>query len=289
MPAPSAHHCNTLAEIVVIAVAVVVSVATYETLAPEMEAWVAGAIAGAAGSAARMGLLSMAALGAARRMGASEEGAMESANLAFGVEMGFAGKTAEKPMVEFTGEASEGGVGSLEQSRAYYAAQDPDYDFTRSTFTTLGVDEATARDYLDTEQGQGLLEALQNAAPNDDYDTILARAMDALGSGTTLPNVEFIAGQGGSGWPGLDPYSGYLTTWEVLNDKPESMTLADYLGLPVGSEAPNYNVFKLPPLHPSATVYMSTVAPAIDSNGLIQHQYAAGMREIPGGYLFRAC
>jgi len=56
MPAPSAHHCNALAEIVVIAVAVVVSWATYGALAPEADSWagavLAGAAAGAAGSAA---------------------------------------------------------------------------------------------------------------------------------------------------------------------------------------------------------------------------------------------
>jgi hypothetical protein len=233
---------------------------------------------------ARMGIGAIAAYGLARRAGASEANAMESANWGVGVEMGFAGKAAEEPTVEFTGEASEGGVGSLEQMRAYYAAQDPDYDFTRSTFTTLGVDSATARDYLDTEQGQGLLDALQNAAPNDDYDTILARAMDALGSGTTLPNVQSwssslvkVVPEGQE----LDPYSGYLTTWEVLNNKPEGMTLADYLGLPSGSEAPNYNVFELSPLHSSATVYMSTVAPAIDSNGLIQRQGGALQYFVP--------
>lgn len=55
-PPPSAHHCNALAAIVVIAVAVVVSWATYGALAPEMDSWagsvLAGAAAGAAGSAA---------------------------------------------------------------------------------------------------------------------------------------------------------------------------------------------------------------------------------------------
>jgi hypothetical protein len=67
----------------------------------------------------------------------------------------------------------------------------------------------------------------------------------------------------------------------VIDGKPEGMTLADYLGLPYGSEGPNYNVFEFSPLEPSATVYMSTVAPATDLNGLIQRRGGAVQYFVP--------
>jgi len=51
-PPPPAQHCNALAAIVIIAVAVIVSFVTYGALSGEMAGWAAGALAGAAGSAA---------------------------------------------------------------------------------------------------------------------------------------------------------------------------------------------------------------------------------------------
>mgnify|MGYP001042125520 CR=1 FL=1 len=51
-PPPPSKHCNALAAIVIIAVAVIVSVVTYGALSGEMAGWAAGALAGAAGSAA---------------------------------------------------------------------------------------------------------------------------------------------------------------------------------------------------------------------------------------------
>uniref|UniRef100_UPI000AFAFE0F hypothetical protein n=1 Tax=Frateuria defendens TaxID=2219559 RepID=UPI000AFAFE0F len=175
-----------------------------------------------------------------------------------------------------------GGEADTEQYaklKAFYAEQDAGYISQTSqvqgvkTFQTLGVDSATAQNYLATQPGQNMLSALWAADPSASSAQIYARAMDQLSSGATLPQMGVVSTPLVKVVPqgvGVSPYSPFFTTMEELGRASQSgRTVADYFGLPLNSESTTYSIYQISPAQP-AGVFINQVAPATEFGGLIQ-------------------
>jgi hypothetical protein len=140
-----------------------------------------------------------------------------------------------------------------------------------STFKTYGLGRGAADDYLSTADGQRLLQNLGAADPAADVSKIYARAVDQLSTGyspslqqTTSPLVKIVP-QGQE----VSPYSPFFTTMEQLDAASRSgKTMADYFGIPIKSEASVYDIYQITPKS-SADVFVSTVAPASELNGVV--------------------
>jgi hypothetical protein len=153
-----------------------------------------------------------------------------------------------------------------------------------STFETVGVDRAAADTYLSTPQGQKLISELSAADPSADMSKIYARAIDQLGSGSDVPEliqtssplIKIVPiGQT------VSPYSPFFTTAADLDAASKSgMSLADYFGLPIKSEAPLYDIYQISPSIP-ANVFVSKVAPTNELGGLVSRQGGATQYIVP--------
>ena len=158
-----------------------------------------------------------------------------------------------------------------------------------STFQTQGVDNHLASNYLVSDDGQNMLDALWAADPNAEASTVYARAMDQLSTGSELPIATVmddalvkIVPEGSM----VSPYSPFFTTPNELSIASNSdVTLADYFGLPLNSESPKYSIFEIKPLQ-SATVFYSPVAPTTELGGLINRAGGGAQYLVPNRSLW---
>jgi LysM repeat protein len=197
-----------------------------------------------------------------------------------------------RPLALADGAATEG---SLKQLAAEYAAQDSGYVSRAtqiqkvSTFEAQGLDAAAARSYLLGTEGKNLTSALWAADPAASARAIQLRAVDMLATGAELPTQQILSSplvkivpEGQS----VSSYSPFFTTQsEVARITASGQTMADALGLPLSSEAPQYSLFEIKPLQP-AGVFQSTVAPTTELGGLIGRTGGAQQYVVPNRALW---
>ncbi|WP_241662938.1 hemagglutinin repeat-containing protein [Pseudomonas sp. Sample_9] len=153
-----------------------------------------------------------------------------------------------------------------------------------STFKTSGIDRATADHYLETAEGRELLSQLIAADPSADLSNIVMRAVGQLTSGSGAPKMLItnsplvkIVPKG----DGVSPYSPFFTTEADLKAASKSgYSLADYFGLPIKSDSPVYDVYKISPSVPSP-VFVSKVAPTTELGGLMTRPGGATQYIVP--------
>lgn len=176
----------------------------------------------------------------------------------------------------------------LDALRQAHAAEIAD----ASTFKAMGLDRAAADKYLATPAGQRLLKDLGAADPSADANTIYARAVDQLSTGSDAPKLHHagavlvkIVPQGQS----VSPYSPYFTTMAGLEAACRSRRrLADSFALPLKSEAASYDVYEIKPAKGLADSFASKIAPTTELDGLVHRQGGAMQYLVPNRGLWAA-
>ncbi len=143
-----------------------------------------------------------------------------------------------------------------------------------STFQTNGMATADINGFLATPQGQQMLDAASQAAPGTSDTAIYRRVQGWLESGVEAPTTVAvdeplvkIVPTGES----ISAYSPYFAPLSALQAaEAEGVSLADYLGLPAGSHAPQYDLYVIMPVDQGAVGFESTIAPTTELDGLIQ-------------------
>jgi hypothetical protein len=160
-----------------------------------------------------------------------------------------------------------------------------------STFKTMGLDTAVANAYLETQEGQQMLKILANADSTSDAGTIYGRAMDILSSGKNPPTLKIMTSplvkvvpKGGS----VSTYSPFFTTMdEIKTIMASDKSVAEAFGLPLKSEAIEYDVFQIIPKSPT-TVFVSDIAQTEELGGLIKRSGGAKQFIVPDRNLWNS-
>ena len=160
-----------------------------------------------------------------------------------------------------------------------------------STFKTVGLQREVIDPYLESAPGQQFLRELRAADPAASADTVYARAVEQLASGSTLPEQQAMAAALVKIVPhgqSVSPYSPYFTT-SAQSQQASSRcpTLADCFGLPLKSEAPLYDVYQIMPKG-TVNVFVSQVAPTQELGGLVRRRGGAQQYLLPNRSLWSA-
>ncbi|MDO8048789.1 hypothetical protein O3301_09950 [Janthinobacterium sp. SUN211] len=175
----------------------------------------------------------------------------------------------------------------LDALRAVHAREINDL----STFRTAGLQREAIDPYLDSAPGQQFLRELRAADPAAPAETIYARAVEQLASGSTLPDVQAMSAALVKIVPhgqNVSPYSPYFTTSAQLQlASGKCASLADCFGLPLKSEAPLYDVYQVMPKG-TVSVFVSQVAPTEELGGLVRRRGGAQQYLLPNRSLWSA-
>jgi peptidoglycan hydrolase-like protein with peptidoglycan-binding domain len=158
------------------------------------------------------------------------------------------------------------------------------------TFEPHGVSEQTAIEYLKTPEGEIYLKRVIEAAPtNADIDDLTDRAIGHICSGSELPRVEIINEPLVKIVPRGQTPSPYSPFWAKEADLDaavaEGKNLSKHFGLPVGSEALGYDVYKITPKAPTE-VFVGRLAPTVELDGLIHKSGGAMQYLTPNRQLY---
>lgn len=140
------------------------------------------------------------------------------------------------------------------------------------TFKTHGVSEQAAKDYLDTPEGTRYWLRLKEADPTAPASKIDERAIGQLTSGSELPRMETIneplvkiVPQGSK----VSPYSPFFARESAFEEAlAKGHNLSEHFALPIASEAPVYDVYKITPSQPTE-VFANKVAPTSELGGQV--------------------
>jgi hypothetical protein len=175
----------------------------------------------------------------------------------------------------------------LDALRAVHAREINDL----STFRTAGLPRDAIDAYLESGPGQQFLRELRAADPAASADTLYARAVEQLASGSTVPDLQPMAAALVKIVPhgqNVSPYSPYFTTSAQLQlASGRCATLADCFGLPLKSEAPLYDVYQIMPKG-TVNVFVSQVAPTQELGGLVRRKGGAQQYLLPNRSLWSA-
>lgn len=142
------------------------------------------------------------------------------------------------------------------------------------SFETQGISAEQAKAYLNTDEGALYWWRVAEAAPNLPSDKVDERAINQLRSGRELPRMETIepgepllkfVAEGSSPTP-HSPF--WMRESQANAVSAEGRNISDYFGLPVGSEAPRYGMYRITPEVPTQ-VFINTVAPTSELGGLV--------------------
>ncbi len=158
-----------------------------------------------------------------------------------------------------------------------------------STFRTHGLSKQAAKDFLDTPEGMKYWLRLAEADPAAPRERIDRRAIEQLTSGREIPRAEVIneplvkiVPAGGD----LHPKTPYFTKLSELEDAlAKGHSINDRFGLPVKSEAPVYDVYRIDPKGPTE-VFVSEVASTSELGGAVRHAGGARQYLVPNRDLF---
>ena len=155
------------------------------------------------------------------------------------------------------------------------------------TFKPQCISEQAALDYLKTDEGAMYYwRVAQAAEPGLRPDQITGRAIGQLMSGRELPRMETIepgepllkfVAEGSSPTP-HSPF--WMRESQANAVSAEGRNISDYFGLPVGSEAPRYGMYRITPEVPTQ-VFTNTVAPTSELGGLVTKSGGAEQVLVP--------
>ncbi len=123
------------------------------------------------------------------------------------------------------------------------------------TFETLGVSRKAAMEFLRSPEGTIFGQRLIEADPGATASTIVDRAIQQIGSGVEIPDMELSAEPlvkivpAGQQVPSFSPFFARPSVFEEVLASGKS--LSDYFGLPIKSEAPRYDIMVMRPLAPT--------------------------------------
>lgn len=141
-----------------------------------------------------------------------------------------------------------------------------------STFKTLGLDNATAANYLQTASGKEMLNVMRAADPTADATTIYSRAMQTLSTGSTVPELRQVTSPLVKIVPEGQDVSAYSPFFATMDDveaaAASGKSLADAFGLPIRSEAATYDIYQIAPKTPQS-VFVHDVAPTSELDGAV--------------------
>ena len=142
-----------------------------------------------------------------------------------------------------------------------------------NTFTTHGVTPQEARQYLRTPEGVLYLSRLEEAAPTGTpIADLRMRAINQITSGRELPRMEMLDEPLVKIVPKGQQPSPYSPFWAKEADLDTAIqqrkNLSRLFALPVGSESPQYDVYKITPKAPTE-VFVNTVAPTSELDGQV--------------------
>ncbi|GGY10947.1 hypothetical protein [Paludibacterium paludis] len=154
-----------------------------------------------------------------------------------------------------------------------------------TTFRTTGLSRQEADDFLKSAAGSRLLDALGKADPGAAADTLYARALDLVLSGSDAPrlispaeSLVKLVPHGQS----VSAYSAYFTTMdEVERIDGEGRCFADAFAVPVRSEAARYDLYAIEPRSADALMFASTIAPARELDGKVIRRGGAMQYLVP--------
>lgn len=157
------------------------------------------------------------------------------------------------------------------------------------TFLTRGVSSEAAEQFLDTEEGRRIREALIRSDPNASMDELRNRAIDQITSGRELPRMEVIneplvkiVPRGES----VSPYSPFFARQSAFDDAvARGLNLSEHFALPIRSEAPVYDVYQIRPNGPTE-VFVNTVAPTSELGGRVTKPGGAEQYLVPNRSLY---
>lgn len=142
-----------------------------------------------------------------------------------------------------------------------------------NTFKTHGVGADEARKYLKTPEGVLYLTRLSEASSSDtSVEDLRKRAISQITSGRELPRMETLNEPLVKIVPKGSEPSPYSPFWAKEADLDsavkEGKNLSQHFALPVNSESPQYDVYKITPKAPT-DVFVNTVAPTSELGGQV--------------------
>ena len=141
-----------------------------------------------------------------------------------------------------------------------------------NTFRTHGVSEEEAKKYLKSPDGLKYLTRLNEAAPDASIDKLRERAIEQITSGRELPRMEMLDEPLVKIVPKGQQPSPYSPFWAKEADLDAAIqqrkNLSRHFALPVASESPQYDVYKITPKAPTE-VFVNTVAPTSELDGQV--------------------
>ena len=160
-----------------------------------------------------------------------------------------------------------------------------------NTFEPQGLSVQNAKDYLDTDEGAMYWWRVAQASPQLSSSEVDERAIKQLVSGRDLPRMvtietgkalaKFVAD--GSSPSAHSPFWAFES--EACAAEAAGRNISDYFGLPIGSEAPRYGMYRMTPAVPTQ-VFINTVAPTSELNGLVTKAGGAEQVLVPNRQLF---
>ena len=140
------------------------------------------------------------------------------------------------------------------------------------TFVTHGVGQEAARNFLETVEGELYLDRLHEASPATPLVDLQQRAIDQITSGRELPRMETIDEPLVKIVPKGQQPSPFSPFWAKEADLDaavkEGKNLSHHFALPIASESPQYDVYKITPKAPTEA-FVNTVAPTSELDGKV--------------------
>lgn len=158
-----------------------------------------------------------------------------------------------------------------------------------NTFRTHGVSEEEAKKYLKSPDGLKYLTRLNEAAPDASIDKLRERAIEQITSGRELPRMEMLDEPLVKIVPKGQQPSPFSPFWAKQADLDaaikEGRNLSHHFALPVGSESPQYDVYRITPKAPTE-VFVNTVAPTSELDGQVNKPGGARQYLTPNRQLY---
>ncbi|UHH09155.1 hypothetical protein LU699_12735 [Luteimonas fraxinea] len=157
------------------------------------------------------------------------------------------------------------------------------------SFKTHGVSEQAAKEFLRTDEGLLYQQRLIEADPTASAQVIRERAVLQTMSGQELPRLVSIseplvkAVPSGTQPTPYTPFFGKES--DFLREVASGGSINERFGLPIASEAPVYDLYRIVPKAPTE-VFMSTVAPTSELGGAVARTGGATQYLVPNRNLF---
>lgn len=157
------------------------------------------------------------------------------------------------------------------------------------TFVTRGVSKGAALGFLETPEGERYLDLLHEASPNTPLPELQERAIKQITSGRELPRMEMLDEPLVKIVPKGQQPSPFSPFWAKPADLDaaikEGRNLSHHFALPVGSESPQYDVYRITPKAPTE-VFVNTVAPTSELDGQVSKPGGARQYLTPNRQLY---